>query len=298
MKVDIHKERGRNITLKAPAKINLFLKVMKRRPDGYHDITSLMQKVELFDILHLSREGNTIAVSCPGTGLPEDHGNLVYKAAQAFFAATGEKTGIKIVLEKNIPVAAGLGGGSSDAAAVVKGLNSLLDAGLNQERLKQIARSLGADVSFFIQECSAAIATGIGDCLNRVEPIAGFWFLLVNPGFGLSTKWVYENLPLTSSSNPYILARVRKIQGNPLAVSPCLIEELGNDLEVVSINRFPEIGDIKNELKQGGAVVSLMSGSGPTVFGLFPSEEDAQRSFLQLGKKYGEKVFLVRPYIP
>ena len=153
-------------------------------------------------------------------------------------------------------------------------------------------------MSFFIHDCSGAIATGIGDILQTVEPIEDPWLLLVNPGFGLSTKWVYENFPLTSGSDPYILARVRKIRENPLEVDPGLFEELGNDLEAVSINRFPEIGDIKNELKQSGAAVSLMSGSGPTVFGLFPREEDAQRSFLQLGKKYGNNVFLVRPYIP
>jgi 4-diphosphocytidyl-2-C-methyl-D-erythritol kinase len=294
----VHKDQGRSITLKAPAKINLFLKVMKRRPDGYHEIISLMQKVELFDILHIAREGETIILSCPGSGLPEDQDNLVYRAAQGFFAATGEKAGIRIVLEKNIPVAAGLGGGSSDAAAVVKGLNALMGTGLNRERLVQIARPLGADVPFFIQDSSAAIATGIGDCLEEFEPIRGSWLLLVNPGFGLSTKWVYENFPLTTGTNLYILARVRKMQRNKLEATPALFKEFVNDLEVVSIGRFPEIGDIKNELKRGGAVVSLMSGSGPTVFGLFSSEEEAQRSFLQLSKKYGENVFLVRPYIP
>ena len=298
MKDVVHKDRDRSIILKAPAKINLFLKVMNRRPDGYHEIISLLQKVELFDILHLSREGETIILSCAGSGLPEDQDNLVYRAAQAFLAATGEKAGIRIILEKNIPVAAGLGGGSSDAAAVVKGLNSLLETGLNQERLLQIARPLGADVPFFIQDCSASIVTGIGDCLEEFEPIGGLWLLLVNPGFGLSTKLVYENFPLTTGANPYILARVREMQENQLEATPALFEEFGNDLEVVSIGRFPEIGDIKNELKQDGAVVSLMSGSGPTVFGLFSSEKEAQRSFLKLSKKYGENVFLVRPYIP
>jgi 4-diphosphocytidyl-2-C-methyl-D-erythritol kinase len=294
----LQQDRDQNIVLKAPAKINLFLKILGRRPDGYHEIVSLMQKVELFDTLHLTREGNTILLACPESGLPEDKGNLVYRAAEAFFAATGMKTGIKIVLEKKIPVAAGLGGGSSDAAAVIKGLDSLLGTGMPEERLVQIARPLGADVPFFVCSCGAAIATGIGDCLDEVESTKGLWLLLVNPGFSLSTKWAYENFPLTSCANPYILARVRKMQANQHETAPGSYEELGNDLEAVSISRFPEIGEIKNELKQGGAVVSLMSGSGPTVFGLFSSEEEAQRSFLQLSKKYGENVFLVRPYIP
>jgi 4-diphosphocytidyl-2-C-methyl-D-erythritol kinase len=287
-----------SLTLKAPAKINLFLKVLNHRPDGYHEIESLMQKIELFDILHLSRQGEQISLSCPGNTLPEDRENLAYRAAHAFFSATGIKPGIKIILEKNIPVAAGLGGGSSDAAAVITGLNTLLNANLAREQLIDIARPLGADVPFFVQDCSAAMATGIGDCIQQVQPMRGLSIVLVNPGFGVSTKWVYENFPLTSNSNTYILARDQKTTKDFHAAAPSLYEELGNDLEVVTINRFPEIGDLKKELKKGGAVTSLMSGSGPTVFGLFVSEEDAQRSIMQLSKKFGKNVFLARPYIP
>jgi 4-diphosphocytidyl-2-C-methyl-D-erythritol kinase len=287
-----------SLTLKAPAKINLFLKVLNRRPDGYHEIESLMQKIELFDILHLSRQGEQISLSCPGNTLPEDRENLAYRAAHAFFSATGIKPGIKIILEKNIPVAAGLGGGSSDAAAVITGLNTLLNANLAREQLIDIARPLGADVPFFVQDCSAAMATGIGDCIQQVLPMRELSIVLVNPGFGVSTKWVYENFPLTSNSNTYILARDQKTTKDFHAAAPSLYEELGNDLEVVTINRFPEIGDLKKELKKGGAVTSLMSGSGPTVFGLFVSEEDAQRSIMQLSKKFGKNVFLARPYIP
>jgi 4-diphosphocytidyl-2-C-methyl-D-erythritol kinase len=257
-----------------------------------------MQKVSLFDILQLAKQEESISLSCPGTTLPEDQGNLVYRAAQAFFSVTGIKTGIKIVLEKNIPVAAGLGGGSSDAAAVVIGLNTLLNTNLNREQLIDIARPLGADVPFFIQDCSAAMVTGIGDCIQQFESMKGFSIVLVNPGFGVSTKWVYENFPLTSISNPYILARGQKVTKDFHAAAPGLYEELGNDLEVVTIKRYPEIGDIKKELKKDGAAASLMSGSGPTVFGLFLSEEDALRSFTQLRKKHGGNVFLTRPYIP
>jgi 4-diphosphocytidyl-2-C-methyl-D-erythritol kinase len=291
-------DKTSSLTLKAPAKINLFLKVLSRRPDGYHEIESQMQKIELFDILHLSRQGESISLSCPGTTLPEDKGNLVYRAAQAFFSAAELKAGVKIILEKNIPIAAGLGGGSSDAAAVVVGLNILFKTSLSRERLIDIAGPLGADVPFFVQESSAAVATGIGDCIQQVEPIKGFSIVLVNPGFEVSTKWVYENFPLTSSSNPYILARGQNVSKKNHAVAPVLYEELGNDLEVVTINHYSEIGNIKKELKKAGAVTSLMSGSGPTVFGLFLSEEGARRSFMQLSRKYGGNVFLTRPYIP
>jgi 4-diphosphocytidyl-2-C-methyl-D-erythritol kinase len=294
----IQKEKFPSLTLKAPAKINLFLKVLSRRPDGYHEIESLMQKIELFDILHFTLQGDSISLSCPESSLPEDKANLAYRAAEAFFSATGIKVGIQITLEKNIPTAAGLGGGSSDAATVIVGLNTLLNTNLSLEQLTGIARPLGADVPFFVQDCSTAIVTGIGDCIQQVEPLQGFSIVLVNPGFGVSTKWVYENFPLTSSPNPYILARGQKVTGIFHGMNPGLFEELGNDLEAVTISRHPEIGDIKKKLKATGAVTSLMSGSGPTVFGLFVSEEDAQHCFSQLSKKHGGDVFLTRPYIP
>jgi len=294
----IKKDKVSSITLKAPAKINLFLKIINRRSDGYHEIESQMQKVDLFDILHLSRQGETISLSCPGTTLPEDQGNLVYRAAQAFFSATGIKAGIKIILEKKIPIAAGLGGGSSDAAAMVIGMNIVFNTDLGMEQLVDIARPLGADVPFFVMNCSAAMATGIGDCIKQVESIKGVSVVLVNPGFEVSTKWVYENFPLTSNSNPFILARGKNVSNKNHASASSLCEELGNDLELVTINRYPEIGEIKHELRKAGATASQMSGSGPTVFGLFLSEEEAQRSFIQLSKKYGGNVFLARPYIP
>jgi len=286
------------LILKAPAKINLFLKIMRRRADGYHEIESLMQKITLFDVLQLVRQGEEINLSCPDSKVSADRENLVYRAAEAFFSTTGIAPGVRIILEKNIPVAAGLGGGSSDAATVLVGLNRLLAADLTPETLADIGLRLGADVPFFVMDFSAAVATGIGACLQEVKSLHDCWILLVNPGFGVSTKWVYENFPLTSCSNPYILARGRQMDRNFTVVSPELFEELGNDLETVTIGRYPEIGDIKKELKKAGAVAALMSGSGPTVFGLFPGKEEAQRSFVRFGTEYEDNVFLVRPYTP
>ncbi len=257
-----------------------------------------MQKVELFDNLHLSGQGTTISLSCPGSGLAADRSNLVYRAAEAFFAATGINKGVKIVLEKHIPLAAGLGGGSSDAAAAVIGLDKLFGTELAPEQLTAIVRPLGADIPFFIRDCSAGLARGIGDSIERAEPLAGCSIVLVNPGFGVSTKWAYENFPLTSTPNPYILARGQDSTKNFHAAPPGFFEEIGNDLEVVTMRSHPEIGEIKKELKEGGAAASLMSGSGPTVFGLFISEKDAQHCFSRLSKKYGGNVFLTRPHIP
>jgi len=174
----------------------------------------------------------------------------------------------------------------------------LLNARLDRKQLHDIVQPLGADVPFFVQDCSAALATGIGDCIQQVEPVQVNSIVLVNPGFKVSTKWVYKNFPLTSNPNPYILARGRKVSKNFYATAPGLYEEIGNDLEAVTIDRYPGIGDIKKKLKKAGAITSQMSGSGPTVFGLFHSEEVAQRSFMQLSEKYGGNVFLARPYIP
>jgi 4-diphosphocytidyl-2-C-methyl-D-erythritol kinase len=287
-----------SLTVKAPAKINLFLKVLNRRSDGYHDIESAMLKIALFDRLHFSRQGKNISLTCPGSKVPTGPENLVYRAAEAFFSATGKTPGIRIVLEKNIPVAAGLGGGSSDAAATLNGLNRFLGADLKLNQLLDIGLGLGADVPFFVHHYSSALATGIGECLQEIEPLSDSWIVLVNPGFPLSTKWAYENFPLTSKSNQYIFARVQNGSGNSQVVSPGMIEELGNDLETVSVSRYPEIEDIKKELKKNGAAAALMSGSGPTVFGLFHNKDKAQNSFELFVRQYGSNVFLVKPYIP
>lgn len=289
---------GTSLTLKAPAKINLYLKVLNRRPDGYHEIESVMQKITLFDVLHLKRQAGGITLSCPGSKIPENSDNLVCRAAETFFAAAGIAPGVRIILEKNIPVAAGLGGGSSDAAAALLGLNRLFGVELELEKLLQMGLQLGADVPFFVHNYSAAVAGSIGEDLKRVDPGQDYWIVLVNPGFAVSTKWVYENFPLTSCSNPYILARVREEGRESLALHPGIFAELGNDLEAVTEKRYPEIGHIKKELQKAGAVTALMSGSGPTVFGLFTGKEEAQSGFTRFAKEYGNNVFLVRPYIP
>ena len=286
------------LTVKAPAKINLFLRVVGRRPDGYHEIESFMQKVELADQLHIFAEGDKITLSCPGTDLPEDEGNLVFRAAQLFFKTTGIQPGVRIVLEKNIPVAAGLGGGSSDAAAALLGLNDLFAGQLTQDQLQKMAVNLGADVPFFVKPCSAAMAAGIGEQLQEMEPLTDIRILLVNPGFAVSTKWVYENLPLTTNSNPYILARGRKLPDDFFSNLLALSNEQGNDLEAVTIKRYPQIGEIKESMRQAGAATVLMSGSGPTVYGLFLSEKAAIDSLGIFDRKYGKNVFLTKPYIP
>lgn len=289
------------LTIAAPAKINLYLKVLGRRPDGYHELESVMQKVTLADGLSFLPQTEGIALACSDPDLPADEDNLVWRAARLFLDFTGATGGVRIRLEKRIPVAAGLGGGSSDAAAVLVALNRLFGSGLSEEQLADLGLRLGADVPFFVRSASAALARGIGERLTPVAGLTSGHLLLVNPGFAVSTRWVYENLALTSGGNPYILAPESGAltNGNSgpasldfhVAPGPCFV----NDLETVTIGRHPVIGEIKQSLLDFGARVALMSGSGPTVFGYFLRPSEAQAALRHFQGIYPDTVFLTEP---
>jgi len=283
------------LTCKAPAKINLYLSIKGRREDGYHELETQMVKLELADVLHLELCSGGISLHCSDSALPTDEGNLVYRAVGSFLVKTGIRKGIRIVLEKNVPVAAGLGGGSSDAAAALRGINQLCGNPLSGQQLVDLARPLGADVPFFVNECVSAWATGIGDVISPNRVSTSEWIVLVNPGFSVSTKWVYENFTLTTGGNPYILGR-EFVHGGKSCREPVNVP-LYNDLEAVTIRKYPELGRIKEELLADGASGALMSGSGPTVFGLFADEQDARESAARFGKQFGRNVFLTRPLI-
>lgn len=292
------------LTLKAPAKINLYLKVTGRRADGYHTLETLMQKVSLFDELELSRGGRGIRLCCPGGALPENQDNLVYRAAELFLRKVGESrpgfvAGVDITLKKNIPVAAGLGGGSSDAAATLKGLDALFDLGCPKEELAAIGIRLGADVPFFLADTPAAFATGIGEVLTPVAPLAGYSVLLVNPGFSVSTQWVYQTFALTKKENEGIIKNFEKeVVGigapDEFMESKARLAAMRNDLEAVTASKWPGIEQIKGQLVAHGAAAALMSGSGPTVFGLFAERASAE-SCLAFFKRRFERTYLVSP---
>jgi 4-diphosphocytidyl-2-C-methyl-D-erythritol kinase len=283
------------ITMVAPAKINLCLRVLARRPDGYHELETLMQKVELADRIHLRLGVEGIRLVCSGADLPCDEGNLVYRAARDFLRAVGSEQGVDVDLEKRIPVAAGLGGGSSDAAAVLKGLNILLGTGFSEERLREFGKALGADVPFFVSEHPAAWATGIGDILQPAATLGDCWIVLANPGFAVSTKWVYENFALTTGGNPYKLGRVPRHSGCVSPGSGVCGGHFCNDLEFVTLARHPEVGVMKEELLACGATAAMMSGSGPTVFGIFHDAKQAVASQNTMLSRHGGQVFLTRP---
>ncbi|MDH3330046.1 MAG: 4-(cytidine 5'-diphospho)-2-C-methyl-D-erythritol kinase [Desulfobulbaceae bacterium] len=297
---------GDIISVSAPAKINLYLKVTGRREDGYHFLATLMQKIGLDDKLVLRRRRPGIKLACPESDLPVDEKNLAYRAAQLFFDTMKERlgtcpAGVDITLNKSIPIAAGLGGGSSDAAATLCGLNLLYDTNCSVDELFAMAVRLGADVPQFVVDWPVVWATGIGDKLQPAIPLGDFKILLVNPGISVSTKWVYEKFALTAWQNINNLRNsqiesVTREKGSAFAVRPIRPDELANDLEIITAEHYPVIDMLKKKLLEGGASAALMSGSGPSVFGLFHGscESQAETCYKKLKKDFGN-TFLVDP---
>jgi 4-diphosphocytidyl-2-C-methyl-D-erythritol kinase len=263
------------VILKAPAKVNFRLDVLRRRPDGYHDLRMIMQRIDLCDeISLLVSETPGIRVTCGRVGVPDGPDNIVWKAADALLKLSGRQAGFDISIKKNIPVAAGLGGGSSDCATVLMGINDLLALGLTIDQLMAIGVKLGADVPFFIFQ-KPALAEGIGEILTPLEGIIPLWIVLVNPNVHVSTAWVYQNLELTNRENSNKISRFYESIEQVCAL-------LSNDLESVTCRRFPVIGEIKEHLLSLGAAGALMSGSGPTVFGVFEDEDAARLAAKEL----------------
>jgi 4-diphosphocytidyl-2-C-methyl-D-erythritol kinase len=278
----------------SPAKINLFLRVCGKRPDGYHEVFSLMCCVTLFDELTLQiGRGKTIEIHCSHPDVPSDDTNLAYRAASLFKTKLDSARGVNIHLYKNIPVAAGLGGGSSNAASVLLALNTFFDRPFSREQLMELGLTLGADVPFFIFQ-KPAIATGIGEKLTAFEGALPYHILLLNQRFNVSTAETYQNLNFGLTNDQ------KKPTSNSLKLNrfdPA--HHLTNDLERVTVAKYPEIGLAKEKLLDLGAIGALMSGSGPTVFGLFDNAETAksarQRLMMDIDKDL--QLFLVDPIL-
>jgi 4-diphosphocytidyl-2-C-methyl-D-erythritol kinase len=277
------------IALRAPAKINLCLRVLGRRPDGYHELESVFQMVGLYDEVVLRPRRRGISVDVEGVDLPHGSGNLAYDAAVALAREAGGVRGVSIHLAKQIPLGAGLGGGSSDAAAVLIGLNRLWRLRWPRPRLAALGAALGSDVPFFFFGPTAWV-TGRGE---HVAPAPSLrpstsgpwpcWAVLVNPGFPVSTQWAFQALDqavggtirktirLTNGGSIYRMGRLS-------VASPASVRSMANDLERVSVARYPVIEEIKAQLLKAGAVAARMSGSGPTVFGLFATRAEAAKA--------------------
>ncbi|NNL77799.1 MAG: 4-(cytidine 5'-diphospho)-2-C-methyl-D-erythritol kinase [Desulfobacterales bacterium] len=255
--------------ISSPAKINLFLQVTGKRPNGYHELFSLMCCVDLCDTLYLQFDGHGIVIESSDPQIPLNEANLAHKAATLFFKTLKRNDGLKIRIEKSIPVAAGLGGGSSNAASVLKGLNRHYGFPFSQARLMSMGLILGADVPFFLFR-KPAFASGIGERLEEYPGQLPYHILLVNPGFGVSTAEVFRNLNLrlTKCKKKITKPPLKKI-GFDASLHLC------NDLEAVTAAKYPLINSLKETLLAHGAVGALMSGSGPTVFGLFADRRKA-----------------------
>ena len=267
----------KEISVKALAKINLGLDVVRKREDGYHEVRMIMQTIHLFDRLQIARNGSgDITMSTNLSFLPTNENNLVYKAAKLLKDEFQIKDGIDVKLQKHIPVAAGMAGGSTDAAAVLYGMNRIFDLGLSREELMQRGVKLGADVPYCVMR-GTALAEGIGEKLTVLPPMVKCPVLIAKPQISVSTKFVYENLKLNEqTTHPDIdrlVADIREKDLHAIAV------DMGNVLETVTIPNYPIIAQIKEHMMEHGAINSMMSGSGPTVFGLFENEGTAAKAY-------------------
>lgn len=260
------------LEIKAYAKINLGLDVVRRLANGYHEVKMIMQTVGIYDTLTLQKTKPGIKVTTDSGEVPADESNLVYKAARLLTDTCQIKEGIAIHLEKRIPVAAGMAGGSTDAAAVLKGMNTLFSMGLSEEELKMLGVKLGADIPYCIMG-GTALAEGIGERLEKLPPAPDCFLLIAKPDINVSTKYVYENLKLSEiKKHPDIDGMKEAVKTGSLQG---ITSRMENVLESVTEEKYPVIKKLKLYMEENGALKALMSGSGPTVFGIYEREEDA-----------------------
>lgn len=285
------------IQLKALAKINLGLDVLRRREDGYHEVKMIMQTIGLHDDLEIRKTKTPgIQVKTNLYYLPTNENNLVYKAAKLLMDEFQIQDGVSIQLKKRIPVAAGMAGGSSDGAAVLWGINQMYGLGLSMQALMERGVRLGADVPYCIQR-GTALAEGIGEKLSVLPPMPKCTILIAKPGISVSTKFVYENLhanDLKPEQHPDVDSMIEAMRQKDLGL---LCSRMGNVLETVTIPAYPVINEIKKTMMDNGAIGSMMSGSGPTVFGIFDSPAAAKQAVKAVrAAKLAKQICLTTPY--
>lgn len=271
-------------------KINLAIDVVGKRENGYHDVEMILQEVNLADRIALQlRQDGLIRISCDRPGVPVNEDNLVYGAAKMFMERLNRQEGVEIAIEKRIPMGAGMAGGSADAAGVLKGLNQLFGQPFTKEQLMEMGVKLGADVPFCIQG-GCALAEGIGEILTPL-PTPPIWrCVIAKPEPSVSTKWVYENLDYTKKPKQlHVKAVADGIRQGDITT---ICRNAGNILEQVTIPVYPVVGWIKEEFLKAGAVLSLMSGSGSAVFGLFGTEKEAERGAEQ-ARQFTDEIYVL-----
>lgn len=264
------------LRLESPAKVNLRLEILKKREDGYHELRTVLQKISLHDTLFFSlRKEKGVFIATEHPNLPVGKNNLVYKAVQSMLKVSGYGGGVHIRIKKRIPLGAGLGGGSSNAATTMRALNQLLKLNLSQKELMKMGLEMGADVPFFFLK-GAAIGSGIGERLKKKE-LPTLWYVLIYPNFEVSTRWAYQNFVLTNQQFHFNLHKFLK---TPEGISSILF----NHLEEVVSRKYLQVGIMKKILFSVGALGSLMTGSGPTVFGLFKDDQSATGAYEKIKK--------------
>jgi 4-diphosphocytidyl-2-C-methyl-D-erythritol kinase len=282
------------ITVFAPAKVNLILRILDRRSDGFHNLWSVMQTVALDDEvqIRLRPDRQDIQLACDSMQLAADQSNLVYRAAAAMLARAQQSVGLDIELRKRIPMGAGLGGGSSDAAATIIGLNHLLQLKWSPAQMADVGQSLGSDVPFFLFAPSACI-TGRGEIVRTVVIEGARWVVLVNPGFGVNTKWAYQELAATRASVTPLSPAQQELDRHSRVSWAQLMAAAENDFEAPVFASHGTLREIKQNLQAHGAEIALLSGSGATVFGVFVDETRARLAHAQFISKNFKNVFVV-----
>jgi 4-diphosphocytidyl-2-C-methyl-D-erythritol kinase len=283
------------ITLKALAKINLGLDVVRRREDGYHEVKMVMQTIHLYDTLDIKKtEQAGISIRSNLSFLPVNESNLVYKAGRLLMDEFGIEEGVSVNLHKRIPVAAGMAGGSTDGAAMLYGMNRIFNLGLKRADLMKRAESLGADVPYCLMR-GTALAEGIGEKLTSLPPMVKCPVLIAKPSISVSTKFVYQNLKLDDETiHPDIDGLIGDIRHRDF---DGICGKMGNVLESVTIPNYPVVQKIKEQMLLSGASAAMMSGSGPTVFGLFSDEDTARKAKNEMRKSgLAKQIYLTTIY--
>ena len=278
------------VARQSPCKVNLLLNILGKRADGFHELETVMQPIALYDEITFERAGSGIVLTCSEPALPTDGSNLVHRAASAFFQRSGISDGVRMHLQKKIPMAAGLGGGSGNAATTLLALNELFGAALSVEVLHELAASLGSDIPFFLQK-QPALATGRGEMIQPLRPfkaLEGTAFLLVHPGFGIATAWAYKELARFPSALNGESGRAAKLtslleSGDLRRAS----REFYNSLEAPALEKYPWLAVLQDFLRENGAAVALMSGSGSTTFAITADLCGAQEIEERVKKKFG-----------
>lgn len=284
-----------DISLKALAKINLGLDVVRRREDGYHEVRMIMQTIQLYDRLDIKRTQEPgIQIQTNLSFLPVNENNLIYKAAKLLMDEFSITDGVSVKLDKRIPVAAGMAGGSTDAAAMLIGVNRLFSLGLTKRQLMERGVQIGADVPYCIMR-GTALAEGIGEALSPLPPMVKCPVLIAKPSISVSTKFVYQNLKLDDTTiHPDIDLLIDDIKAKNLHD---IAAHMGNVLETVTIPNYPVIDEIKKHMLSNGALGAMMSGSGPTVFGLFDDEDTAKKAYKAMRSSHlARQVYLTSIY--